>query len=492
MKPHLRTLFTASISFFVLMVLFSSVTLAAQPHTPKFTWQVLGGAVNPEQWICDGDIPLALFEQRIIEQPAENLMFFNGVPKPPVLRHVRLTPDGPPLVECIQLYWKLHNSLATDCMVNIDVQGSGTDKLVVTFHTRDRSGIADSKRILTLTFDSSTGSYVYDFQAFITFNSPDFLTGPCHLEFSDPWFVGCPGPAVEFPGMWDRRYQKFVYESDNGLVAIPINHYITTLKSGIKMKRDGMFFAAYEPDGNPAIQFMGDTAGNSDISICWWGYDFHLARTITPEEMDNPVLAHFRITNCPASGARTMVRDAKLPEWKPLNLTFNEYPIYERNSSFEKGLAIDGVYEGKVDPFAWIPVGDGAVWDKTSGRTDSYSLKIEKSGKGRTSWQTYKGDGEGYFAEPWPFIKGYKVSCWVKTEGVSGRGSSLAIKYHVPNFAQEYPVYTARKLTGANGWTKMELEVGPPPEKAGCLMILLLQDGSGTTWFDDLEVTPIK
>ncbi len=80
----------------------------------------------------------------------------------------------------------------------------------------------------------------------------------------------------------------------------------------------------------------------------------------------------------------------------------------------------------------------------------------------------------------------------MKTEGVTGRGSTLAVQYHIPNFTQEYPVYSARKLTGANGWTKLELEVGPPPEKAGCLMLMLQQDGAGTTWFDDLEEKVVK
>jgi hypothetical protein len=487
------------ISFSALLAfpfLFSGIAFAA--HTPKFTWRVLGGSVNTEQWIYDGEIPLALFEQRVIEQPAENLMFFNGVPKPPVLRHVRLTTDGPPLVECIQLYWVLiSGQLVTDHLVNIDVQGNGTPRLMVTFHTRDLSGIAESKRVLNLSYDEKTGSYIYDFEAYLTFNSPEFMnstSGARGFEFCDPWFTGCPGPAVDFPGMWDRRYTRFVYEANDGLVSLPINHYTTSLKGGIKLRRDGMFLLGYEPDGNPAIQFMGDTADKSGISICWWGYDIHLSRTIAPAEMDRPIFAHYRIVNCPAEKARDMVRDARLPKWTPGQWSLaNEYPIYERNSSFTRGLALDGVFEGKTDPFPWTTQGSGGSWDRASGRTDTSSLKISKTEPGLSRWQTFQGDGEGYFAEPWSLLKGYRVSCWVKTENVAGRGATLAVQYHVPNFTQEYPVARARQLTGTQDWTKLELEVGAPPrEKAGCLMIMLQQDGSGTTWFDDLEVTPVK
>jgi len=491
-RARLLLSFAAGIT---VLVFAATACAAAKPHTPRFSWKVLGGSVNTEQWIYDGDIPLAMFEQRIIEQPAENLMFFNGVPKSPMLRHVRLSPDGPPLVECIQLYWVLvSGKLATDRVVSINVKGSGTDRLTVVFHTRDRNGVADSKRILTLAYDPSTGRYVYDFEATLTLNSPEFFNGGAKsLEFVDPWFTGCPGPAVEFPGMWDRRYTRFVYESKDGVISLPINHYTTSHKGGIALARDGMFVLAHEPDGNPAIQFVGDTADKSGISICWWGYDIHCGRTIAPEEMDRPVTVRFRITDCPAEKAERMVREGKVPPMNPGGWKLaGEYPVYERKSSFAKGLALDDVFEGKTDPFPWTVEGDGASWDRTAGRSDSASLKISRTGRGLTRWQTFQGDGEGYFAEPWSWCRGYRASCWVKTEAVTGCGSTLALQYHLPNSPQEFPVYNAKRLTGTNGWTRLELEVGTPPENAGALMIMLQQDGAGTTWFDDLEVTPLK
>lgn len=111
----------------------SSIALA---HTPYFTWKILGGVVNPEQWIFDGDIPVAMYEQRFIEQPGENLLFFDGVPKPPLLRHLKLTPDGKPLVEGMQLYWTLiHRNIITDRLVDLDIEGNGSERLKVTFIT---------------------------------------------------------------------------------------------------------------------------------------------------------------------------------------------------------------------------------------------------------------------------------------------------------------------------------------------------------------------
>ncbi|MCE5249903.1 hypothetical protein LLG96_06755 [bacterium] len=489
----LRTLHAAVWIAVLSLLLAAGVSYAAGNHTPVFTWQHRGGAVNPEQWIYDGDIPIALFEQRIIEQPAEQLMFFNMVSKPPLLRHLRLTPDGAPLVEAVQLYCKCGH-IVTDRLLDLDIEGQGTDRLTVTFVTGDQTGIATSKRILTLTWDSGRETYVYDFQVELTFNSPElFNDSPPSVEFADPWLTGCPGPALEFTGMWQKRYQRFVYEAQNGTVcSIPVNHFVTSHKGGIRLKRDGMFLTAFEPDGNPAIQFVGDTAEKSSIGICWWGYDLHLSRAFTADELFSSVRSRYRIFRCPAQQAEALLKAGVVPPLRDNELKGKkELPVYERISTFDKGLRLVDSYPGKTDPFPWLIEGNGAEWDRTSGRNDSYSLKISKKEPGLTRWRTSEGDGEGYYMEPWTPCKGFRVSCWVKTDTVTGRGSTLAVQYHVPNSPQIYPILTAKRLTGTNGWTKLEIEVPQPvayPREIGCLMFMLQQDGSGTTWFDDMEV----
>jgi len=497
MKKIFTIFFTLN---FVLLFFTGIITVhsaSADNHTPRFTWQIRNGAVFPELWIYDGDIPIALFDNRTAEQPGQQLMFFNGVPRPLVLRNIKLSPEGGPLVDCIQLYCKC-GPIVTDRLVDLNVKGQGTEQLVVTFVTQDRFRVATSRRILTLTYDNEKETYLYDFQGDLEFHSPESFNGKSiSFEFTDPWFIGCPGPALEFPGMWTKRYQNFVCEADDGSVrVIPINHFTTSHKGGIRLKRDGMFLTAYEPDGNPAIQFVGDTAEKSGISICWWGYDYHLSRHVSPDELFAPVPIHFRIFKCPDKTVRNLLKKGVTPplgsdEWRGKE----DYPVYERVSSFEKGLRLDESYKGTIDPFPWRFTGDGAEWDKTSGRTDNFSLKIERKEKGLTRWQTFQGDGEGYFAEPWRPCKGYKVSCYIKTDSISGRGSTLAVQYHIPNSDQQYPIITARRLSGTNDWTKLEVEIGPPeqqPPEIGCLMVMLQQDGSGTTWFDDLEVIPVQ
>ena len=485
------------VTFFmvILLMLVSGFTQAAENHTPQFSWEVRGSVVHQEQWIYDGDIPIAMFENRTVEQPGLQLMFFNRVVRPLMLRHVRLTPDSEPMVECIQLYSKCGPAV-TDKLKDLKIEGSGTDRLVVTFVTEDPFSMLTDTRVLILTWDAENGTYVYDFNGTLTFNSPEsFNGGAVAFEFSDPWFTGSPAPAVTFPGMWDKRYQKIVYESPDGVKEIPINHYTTSHKSGIRLKQDGMYVAAYEPDGCPAIKLAGETAGRQSINICWWGYDYHLSRSVQPSELFEPVPFNFRILKCPDTKVKQLMSDAVMPplgpkEWRG----WDEYPIYERVSSFERGLRLDSSYDGPTDPYPWTVTGDGAEWDRSSGRTGSSSLKIARDDAGLTRWVTFQGDGEGYYTGPWTPCKGYKVSCHVKTEDVSGRGSTLAVQYHIPNSQQLHPIVTAERITGTAGWTRLEVEVGPPQEgpELGCVQIFLQQDGSGTTWFDDLEVVPIQ
>ena len=81
--------------------------------------------------------------------------------------------------------------------------------------------------------------------------------------------------------------------------------------------------------------------------------------------------------------------------------------------------------------------------------------------------------GKTCFAEPWSRRRGCRVSCRVKTKAVAGCGSTLALRYHLPVMPQEFPMYHAGRLTGTNGWTRLGLEVGQPPENTGALMIML-------------------
>jgi len=467
---------------------------ASAAHSPKFFWRIRGDA-NYQQWIYDGDDPIAVFDMSTLDEPMQALMVFSNIPRPILLRRLKLTPGGKPLVQAVQLYWKC-GSVVTDVLDGLEVEGDGTDRLTVTFSVKDKWDTVNVTRTLTLTYDAELESYVYDFTDRGIVNTPETLhkNRPVRIEYCDPWFVDCPAPSQRFPGMWKGRYTKFAYESrDGGVKACPHHHVSNSQKSGIRLKRDGLFACVYEPDGNPAIQIMGDTADKTAISICPWGYDVHMGYQAAPEELFGPITTHFRIFQCPQTRAYELDAAAETPKLRPDEFGgLRELPMYEPVSSFDRGMSIVDPHTGDIDPWFWRPQDEtGAVWDKTYGRTDSRSLKIEKDTAGIATWYSMC-EGQGYFALPWTPCKGYEITCWVKTREVHGEGSSIGVRCHVPNIPPDWPITRSERVTGTTDWKKVTVRIGPPPEDTSIVSLHLSQVGSGTTWFDDLEVKMLR
>jgi hypothetical protein len=63
------------------------------------------------------------------------------------------------------------------------------------------------------------------------------------------------------------------------------------------------------------------------------------------------------------------------------------------------------------------------------------------------------------------------------------------VRWIVYNQTERHPYITSQKLIGTHDWTRVQVEItGPPPPDTSSICIILRQDGSGTTLFDDLEV----
>jgi len=472
--------------------------MVPEDHIPRFSWRVHGGTVNYEQWVYDGEMPIARFDSSLVEQPEQALRYFNLVPRPLVLRSLRLTPGGMPLVEGVQLYWTLRRSatvsgaraVTTDRLTELRVKRQRSDQLLVRASGRDQGGIATSTTTLQVTYDAKRRGYVYDFQSVLDVASPEeFHAGEeLSFEYSDPWFAGLPAPAVAFPGAWKGRYQRFVYEASNGeALQVPLNHFQSSHKSGIRLRENGLFAAVFEPDGNPAFQLVGETARRTVLSVCPWGYDVHLGLSVRPEELSKPVEARFRVFQLPLAAARHMEEGARLPPLEPAEQAFSVVPAYERRCSFSKPCDASQPYVG-IDPWPWRPLsGSGHSWDNTEGRSDRFSLRISKEDPGLAEWAVQH-EGAGGWMEPWTTRRGARISCFVKTSQVNGPGSYVAARYNVPNEPDVYSLVSSPKIKGTTGWTRLSLELEPAPEEAYFIHVLLRQAGSGTTWFDDLEL----
>lgn len=473
-------------------------------HKSRFTFRTHGGVTAGEEWIYDGDQPLARLECVTIEQPEQNLRYFDRNLKPVNLRDLRLSPGGRPLVSGVQMFWNLAPGIITSELVEVRTEGQESDRLVLTVITADPGGVATSTRVLTLSFDDESCSYVYDFSAHLRLHSPevfDLADGDVSLddegvrfEYCDPWYCDVPAPTVEFSGMWPKRYSHLLAECGDGTVwQMPLNHMATGIPSPQSFVPDGLFVLAHEPGNNPAFQFVGDTAGRTAVGVCNWGYDIHLSARYSRDELFSspPPPPRFRIRLCPDETARDLLaRAAPVPPIEYLG--FAELPLYERTTSFEKGLRLDRPSPGPTDPWPWLPRGDGTDWCRTQGRSGQCSLKISKDSTGSSEWLMDR-ESDGAWTQNWTAATGFRVTVFAKTEAVEGRGSFLALRWATFNYPQRFPYVSSQKLTGTCDWTELQVEIhGPAPPDISAVCLILRQDGSGTTWFDDLEVTPIN
>ncbi len=467
------------------------------PHRPLFALRTSGGVCAGEEWLCDGDKPIACLTRALVEQPEQNLRYFNQNLKPLELRQLVLTPGGRPLVAGVQLFWNLR-TLITSELVDLQVQGQESEQLVLTLISREPGGVATSRRVLTLSYDPELGSYIYAFAAHLEIHSPEVFDNPREfgggehltLQYSDPWYCDVPGPTVEFPGMWRKRYSHLLAEQGDGSIwQMPLNHLATGIPSPQSFKEGGLLVLAHDPGNNPAFEFVGPTAARSALGVCNWGYDLHLVARYTRDELYAPICEHFRVRLCPDTKAQAL-QGAAAPVPKVEYAGCTELPLYERRTSFALPLRLDQPTEGPTDPWPWLPQGQGARWCRDFGRSDDHSLMIAKEGAGPTEWIMDR-EGDGAWTQKWTPAIGFRVSVYLKTQGVSGRGSFLALRWDVHNEynPERYPYHCSQKLVGTHDWTRVQVEIhGPPPPAIHALCLILRQDGPGTTWFDDLEV----
>ena len=165
-----------------------------------------------------------------------------------------------------------------------------------------------------------------------------------------------------------------------------------------------------------------------------------------------------------------------------------ELPLYERKTSFERPCALNEAPAGDTEPWSWIPGGEGLSYERDFGRSDRYSLKIARTTPGLSQWHTVR-EGEGSFTDRWSDYMTFRVSGWIKTSGVTGHGACIALRWARYNEPPVYPFGYSQRLTGANDWTRVSVELsGKHPPDCSAVEIALMLQGAGTAWFDDVEV----
>lgn len=464
-------------------------------HRSSFDLKLYGGLTAGEEWIHDGDAPIARLEHVVVEQPEQNLRYFNKNPRPVLLRSLCLAPGQRPLVDGVHLYWGLGGNIITSQLLDVQVEGRGTDRLTLTVITADPGGVATSRRIVTISYDEEQAGYIYEFACHLTLHAPETFDAPGSqgqvFEYADPWFCDIPAPTVAFDGAWSAMgYDRLLAQPAEGEQAwqMPLNHMATGLPRPAAFAPDS-YFAVADATGaapSPAFQFLKETAARTRLGVCNWGYDIHLTGQYARDELYSEICERFRVRLCPPDTVERM-RSSAAPVPAVVYGGFEELPAYERQSSFAIGQRLNEP-AGDPGPWPWLPDGVGAAWCHDLGHDDEHSLKIERTTPGVTTWSMDR-EGEGAFTQRWRLATGLRVKIWVRTEQIDGRGVSLGLRWIIFNVPELYPLIVSDPLTGDNDWSQLSLEIhGPPPPQASAVSIILRQDGVGTSWFDDIHV----
>ena len=349
---------------------------------------------------------------------------------------------------------------------------------------------------LTITYDPERESYVYDVTSKLTIKPGKKLLIPFvggHLEYQDLMPSGSFYPYLE--GYDRKKYQWQVWESPDGKVyRIPLHHFKSPDKRGIRIKRDGIFAYLLERTGNQVIQLLGDTAERSELAICWWMWDPHIYLMTDDKktcDAGETFKVHYRLYEIDeAAGKALLDRSVLRPE---SSLDGVAAPVFHFGlNTFDEPVSADVESEQwfwESNESRWTRPGEErhCLWDDTVSRSGGRSLSLRGTeAKSRWYWQV---PFCGTNMRPAPELSAcQRLTAYVKTEGVEGR---VRLGYHVTTDPNAVLEWCPRELAGTNDWTKLEL-LSTPARPRGNGRIVLQLDGKGRAWFDDVEIVNVQ
>ena len=349
-----------------------------------------------------------------------------------------------------------------------------------------------SSMVLTIRRLQDPVRYVYSIGAtFDVLSEQGWLVTPNptqgEVEFANIWPEGTFSPNPNEP----KRYQACYLVTPGSVERIPHHHLETSDKHNIVMNRGDRFLWLNE-DENPCITMLSEKIVKA--GLCAYMWDAHFAYKICTEgkEVLLPAGSHFEaayeLTSLDETEAKSIVdraTDRRAPDLARI-------PLYVGGvNHFTRTLQNAGGDLRYIWP--WEAEGDSVstpVFDLGFGFDDTSCLKIDSRGNGTSCWKvTTLGPAFGGK----PFVDGaqYQLSAIVKTRKLDGK-SVIAVRLHRADRGsvfdlQNYETFTSgQTLQEDSDWRLVKVltpPISPPPDR---IHLLLIQEGSGTTWFDDV------
>jgi len=236
-----------------------------------------------------------------------------------------------------------------------------------------------------------------------------------------------------------------------------------------------------EEDMNPFVEMI-ETSGPVFFATCSQWYDQHIVMK-APQAKEADGLYHlrakYRLLSLPCAVARELEAMA----------------VYTSPATGESGMA--GFLQNKVNDFETsVPRGkmyNGPIWQPGISATEGVAHSGEKSialgglGPGKVKPASPIGGGPAIYGES---SKRYRLAAWVKTQGLEDGGAYLQVDDVFFNWEDVKATRRTEKLTGGHEWTRLEVDFTPSPDDP-FLLIKLCVEGTGTAWFDDLELVEV-
>jgi hypothetical protein len=255
----------------------------------------------------------------------------------------------------------------------------------------------------------------------------------------------------------------------------PVNIPVDEVQAG------GFVGFVTEEEMNPFVEML-ETSGPVFLATCSEWYDQHIAmKAPAAKEADGlyHLRARYRLLSVPGAVARDLEAVAVERDGVRGESRFAGF-LQNKVNDFETFVPHGQVYNGPI--WQHINASEGPAHSGTR------SIAVAGPGSGRVKAASPIGGGPPIYGESG---KRYRLAAWVKTQGLEDGGAYLQADDVFFNWQDVQATHKTKKLTGDHDWTRLEVEFTPSPRDP-FLLVKLCVEGTGTAWFDDLELMEVS
>ena len=373
----------------------------------------------------------------------------------------------------------------------IEVIAEEDSRVVLKCTGTTASGSCRSAVELTIRRVETPVRYVYSVRASLDVRSEGWLVTPNptqgEVEFANLWPEGTFSPN---PG-GTKQFQACYLVTPAGTETIPHHHLETSDKHNIAMKQGDKFLWLRE-DENPCLTVLSEepvTAG-----LCAYMWDAHFAYKICREgtEVRLPAGSHFEaayeLTSIDNPEAQQIVQQAMSRPAPDLSSIPLHVPGVDRFDRTMENTDGDCRFI-----WPWEPEGSEQsvlALDRSEGFGDTSSLRIDSLG-GTSCWKLTT-LGPAYGEKPFAGRSRFQLSAYVKTSKLKGK-ARIAVRLHREDRGSVFDLHkyetfaSDQTADGDTDWTQLKIvtpSISPAPDR---IHLLLVQEGSGTSWFDNVS-----